>query len=467
MQWRRRGNTTWDSRSIVQRFDGNMARMPWSSTDSVLFDAHLRSTLADIEAALAATGFETLVLHAGNPRMLFQDDQASPFRTNPWFAWLVPAPPAPGSVLRIHRGEVPELLFVAPDDYWHSPPAVPTAPWTGGFRLHAAASAKAALAGLPAPAGPAAWIGEPPPPDPAWQANPAQLIAALEQARCRKTPYEIACLREATRIGAAGHLAAERAFRAGASEFDIHMAFLSAVRQTDEELPYPGIIALNEHAATLHYQLRDREPPARSLSLLIDAGASCRGYGSDITRTWAMGPGTFASLIDGMHRVQQELCAAVAPGADWRELHLMAHRLVARLLREAGILKSGVDEAVDSGISSAFLPHGLGHLLGLQVHDVAGFKARADAEPIPRPAGHPALRLTRRLEAGMVVTVEPGIYFIDSLLAPLRSGPHADAVNWTLVQTLAACGGIRIEDDVVVTASGHDNLTRTAFADVA
>ncbi len=91
-------------------------------------------------------------------------------------------------------------------------------------------------------------------------------------------------------MGVAGHLAAERAFRAGASEFDIHLAFLAAVRQTDEELPYPSIIALNEHAATLHYQLRDRQPPPRSLSLLIDAGASCRGYGSDITRTWAMGP---------------------------------------------------------------------------------------------------------------------------------------------------------------------------------
>jgi Xaa-Pro dipeptidase len=106
-------------------------------------------------------------------------------------------------------------------------------------------------------------------------------------------------------------------------------------------------------------------------------------------------------------------------------------------------------------------------MLGLQVHDVAGFRPAADAEPLPRPEGHPALRLTRRLEAGMVVTVEPGVYFIDSLLDRLRAGPHAGAVNWTLVDTLRACGGIRIEDDVVVTATGHENLTRTAFADVA
>lgn len=438
--------------------------MPWSSIDSVLFDAHLHATLAHVDAALAATGHDALVIHAGNLRMLFQDDQASPFRTNPWFAWLVPAAPAPGSLLRIRRGEAPELLFVAPDDYWHSPPDVPDAPWTAHFRLRALGSGREALAELDSTAGRVAWLGEASPPAAQWQANPPELIAHLEQARCRKTAWEISCLREATAIGVLGHLAAERAFRAGLSEFDIHLAYLGATRQTDDELPYPSIIGLNDHAATLHYQLRDRQPPPRSLSLLIDAGASCRGYGSDITRTWAMGPGIFATLVEGMHALQQELCDAVKPGADWRELHLTAHRLVAALLQETGVLKIGAGEAVERGISSTFLPHGLGHMLGLQVHDVAGFKAAAKAEPIDRPPGHPALRLTRPLEAGMVVTVEPGVYFIESLLAKLRGGPDAGTVNWTLVETLAAHGGIRIEDDVVVTASGHDNLTRTAFA---
>jgi Xaa-Pro dipeptidase len=168
-----------------------------------------------------------------------------------------------------------------------------------------------------------------------------------------------------------------------------------------------------------------------------------------------------------MHGLQQELCEAVAPGIDWRELHLRAHRLIAQLLRDAGVLQLSAEAAVAAGVSSAFMPHGLGHLLGLQVHDVGGLIAVAGTEPIPRPDGHPALRLTRRLEAGMVVTVEPGLYFIDSLLDKLRAGPHAAAVNWTLVDTLRSCGGIRIEDNVVVTASGHENLTRAAFADAS
>jgi Xaa-Pro dipeptidase len=168
-----------------------------------------------------------------------------------------------------------------------------------------------------------------------------------------------------------------------------------------------------------------------------------------------------------MHRLQQELCARVAPGVDWRELHLAAHLLVARLLRDTGVLRVSGEDAVALGLSSTFLPHGLGHLLGLQVHDVGGFCATAQSPPIPRPAGHESLRLTRQLETGMVVTVEPGVYFIDSLLQRLRASPHAQHVDWSLIEALRPCGGIRIEDDVLVTAGGHENLTRAAFAAAA
>jgi Xaa-Pro dipeptidase len=343
---------------------------------------------------------------------------------------------------------------------------VPDDAWTADFEITAVPDAAAALVALQHHAGSTAWVGPSPPPDARWQANPAGLLAQLEQARCRKTAYELACLREATQTAVLGHRAAEQAFRNGASEFDIHLAFLAATRQTDADLPYASIVALNEHCATLHYQLRDTRPPRRRHSLLIDAGASCRGYGSDITRCCATSPGIFADLLGGMHGLQQELCARVSPGADWRELHLRAHHLVAQLLNECGVLKLAAADAVTSGVSGVFLPHGLGHLLGLQVHDVGGFRPTAFADAIPRPAGHPALRLTRQLVPGMVVTVEPGVYFIDSLLRGLRDGPHGSAVNWTLVDTLRACGGIRIEDNLVVTGAGHENLTRTAFADV-
>ncbi len=440
--------------------------MTWSNLDEVLFAAHLRAVQAAIGAALDVTGFDAMVIAGGIERLAFQDDQVYPFKPNPWFSWLTPAPVAPGSLLMVDGRSRPRLLFVAPEDYWHSPPEPPHEAWTAQFALEVVADAAAAVSQVRQRPGRVAWIGEEAPPIEHWVANPPQLLAHLEQARCRKTSHELACLREASRIGVAGHLAAERSFRAGASEFDIHLAFLGAVRQVESQLPYPPIIALNANAATLHYQRRQTSPPARPLSLLIDAGAVCRGYGSDITRTWASGPGLFASLIDGMHELQQQLCEAVQPGVDWRALHLRAHRLVGALLHDAGVLRIDADAALETGVTAAFLPHGLGHLLGLQVHDVGGFRPAADAEAIARPPGHPALRLTRPLEAGMVVTVEPGLYFIGSLLAKLRAGAHAHAVDWKLVEGLADHGGIRIEDNVVVTASGHENLTRIAFADV-
>jgi Xaa-Pro dipeptidase len=431
------------------------------------FNPHLDRILGAIAASMRAVDADTLVVHSGLERLAFLDDQPYPYRPNPWFAWMAPVLHAPGSLILWRDNKKPILYFVSPEDYWHAPPAVPRDPWTSRFDLVPVPDTQSVLAALPGGGERVCWIGEPAPPHPDWLHNPAQVLLDLEQLRCRKSPYEVDCLREATRLGVAGHLAAERAFRTGGSELAIHLAFLGASRQAEIDLPYGNIVALNENAATLHYQYQLPDAPAQHHSLLIDAGASCRGYASDITRTYAASPGPFASLVEGMHRVQQVLCARVAPGVDWRELHLAAHLLVSQLLREAGVLRVSGEDAVAMGISSTFLPHGLGHLLGLQVHDVGGFRASAQSPPIARPPGHESLRLTRRLEIDMVVTVEPGLYFIDSLLQPLRSGPHSQHVDWTLVDVLRPSGGIRIEDDVLVTATGHENLTRAAFAAAA
>ncbi len=427
------------------------------------FTAHLDRIHNAIARSMQELGTDALVIHAGLEHLAFLDDQPYPYKPNPWFVWLAPVLRAPGSLILWRYNKKPILYFVSPEDYWHAPPAIPDDPWTLQFDLQAVPDPQSALAALPAGGERVCWIGEPAPPHPQWLRNPATVLLQLEQLRCRKSPYEVGRLMEATVLGAAGHLAAEQAFRAGGSELEIHLAFLAASRQCEADLPYGNIVALNEHAATLHYQLRAPDRPAQRHSLLIDAGANSRGYASDITRTHAAAPGLFATLVDAMHALQQQLCARVKPGVDWRDLHLSAHQLVAQLLGDAGVLRIAAEDAVAQGISSAFLPHGLGHLLGLQVHDVGGFRAGAHSPPIARPAGHDSLRLTRRLEEDMVVTVEPGIYFIDSLLQPLRTGPHARHVDWSLVETLRPCGGIRIEDDVLVTATGHENLTRAAF----
>jgi Xaa-Pro dipeptidase len=116
-------------------------------------------------------------------------------------------------------------------------------------------------------------------------------------------------------------------------------------------------------------------------------------------------------------------------------------------------------------LSRVFYPHGLGHFLGLQVHDVAGLVDN-DGAPLPRPEGYPALRLTRVLEPGNVLTIEPGLYFIDVLLREWRESGDASMIDWDRVDQLKPFGGIRIEDDVLVTEAGNEDLTRAAFAEL-
>jgi Xaa-Pro dipeptidase len=265
-------------------------------------------------------------------------------------------------------------------------------------------------------------------------------------------------------MAARGHVAAREAFSSGASEFETHLAYCAAAGQREEELPYGNIIAFNENAAVLHYQHLARERGGPRRSFLIDAGAQFRGYAADITRTYSTGDGEFADLVRGMDELQLVLCAAIRSQADYRDIHLLAHRLIAGLLLDAGIIEGDVDDAVASGLSSVFFPHGIGHLLGLQVHDIAGLARDASGTEIPRPAGHPYLRLTRRLEPGFVVTVEPGIYFIDLLLQEARAGSNGRRIHWDVVERLRPYGGIRIEDDVACTAGTPENLTRDAFA---
>src|SRR5690606_10346723 len=143
----------------------------------------------------------------------------------------------------------------------------------------------------------------------------------------------------------------------------------------------------------------------------------------------------FQSMIDAVDAVQQTLCAGVRAGTDYKQLHLDAHLALAAVLKDFGVLKVSPEDALASGVSAAFFPHGLGHGIGLQVHDVAGFAASDAGGRIEPPDGHPYLRLTRVLEPGMVVTIEPGVYFVDLLLEKLRQDGHADAVDWSRVDT--------------------------------
>jgi Xaa-Pro dipeptidase len=436
------------------------------------YEDHLANLQARFNSALEGCGYDAALIYSGLLLPAFRDDQSYPFRAQAWFSIWAPLAPTPDCFIYVRPGSSPKLLISSPEDFWYQQARLPTGEWTRHFAIQLLPSLAAVRAALPQDLSRVALIGEPGPELRHWglaAVNPEKLLLALDFTRAVKTPYERSMLRLANRLGAAGHVAAAAAFAAGDSEFGIHQAFLAAIGQREQELPYNAIVALNEAGSVLHYQNLKREPPAAHHSLLIDAGAQVSGYASDITRTYtfdsrAPGAGDFAALIKAMDGAQQSLCAQVRPGVQWSDIHLAAHRAVATVLRAAGIIDCDADEALANGLSGVFLPHGIGHLLGLQVHDVGGWQQSPTGGEIPRPPGHPYLRLTRRLEAGFVVTMEPGLYFIEPLLAQARADARAAHINWRCVEDLRQYGGIRIEDDLAVTASGCENLTRDAFA---
>ncbi|SDK99296.1 Xaa-Pro dipeptidase [Modicisalibacter muralis] len=435
-------------------------------TDSrtTLHLAHLDALERAYATLLDTHGYDGVLLYSGHPHRHFGDDQEASFATYGHFLHWIAQPGLSHSWLLIRPGQPPLLRFHAPADFWHLAPQIPNAAWTQRFTIETATDAQPPSV-LASRAGKRLAVLGDVTPELAdrigAELNPPALTRALDELRVRKSDYEIDCLSEANRLALAGHHAARDAFLAGGAELDIQLAYLGASRQRESEVPYQNIVGLNAHAGVLHYQHYDIEAPEHRRSLLVDAGHRVAGYAADITRTWA-GPAAdtqFAELISGVDALQQALIAAIRPGVGYVDLHHSMHHHLGELLRTQGLVRCSAESAVESGITRAFCPHGLGHLLGLQVHDVAG-RQDPRGEPLPAPENDPALRLTRELEAGMAVTMEPGLYFIPLLLEPLRDTPAGRDIDWQAVGRLMPHGGIRIEDNVVVGSEGPINLTR-------
>jgi len=435
---------------------------------ATLYGAHLGRLTDRYDQALDGAGFDAVVIGAGIELTRFLDDQRYPFKPNSHLIEWLPLTAHPESCLIYRPGKRPHLIIYRPNDYWHQPPALPGPPWQAHFEIDAVpslAGLSELLSALPART---AWIGDPA----QWRKtpdqdhiNPPAVMSALHYYQPYKSAYELECIRRATRRSVPAQRAAEAAFRRGATEYEILMAFLTAAGQTENELPYPAIVAANTHGAVLHYQHYDRTPSAPA-SLLIDAACATNGYAADITRTHVFDDLEFSAMVVDMDRTQQSICAKVRPGTPFADLHEYAHRCVARLLNEWGLVRRDPDDIFEQGTTALFFPHGLGHYLGVQVHDLGGAMADPTGTEIDRPDRFPHLRLARTLETGQVLTIEPGIYFIDTLLAQLKQSAMSGDVDWDRLDRLKRFGGIRIEDNLVVTEDGAENLTRQAFATI-
>ena len=428
----------------------------------VLYSEHIKELVQRYTHALRSCDAQRALVFAGMPALRDRDDQALPFYADPYFLQWVPLADAAGSIIEFRPGQKPRLVFVTDEDFWHAPVPPPPDAVQREFDVVMSTQRKSADA-LSQRKERTVVIGQ------ATcatndTAEPEAFMHCLDYERAIKTSYEIDCMRRASQKAVAGHRAVAEAFGTGVSEFDLHMRYCQASRQSENELPYGNVIGLNEHAAVLHYQHHETHPPQVSHSLLIDAGAQINGYAADVTRTYAVRPSRFADLIDATDQLQQSVCEMVSDGQDFIELNQRCHELLADLLIRFRLINCSATDAVEDGVTTTFLPHGLGHLLGLQVHDVGGHSIDQAGNTRPPPEQHPFLRLTRKLETDMVVTIEPGIYFIRPLLDGLdRRRPGV--LQHDAIEELLPFGGIRIEDNVQVKSRGQENLTRRAFSE--
>jgi Xaa-Pro aminopeptidase len=282
----------------------------------------------------------------------------------------------------------------------------------------------------------------------------------LSRIRRRKDPVELERMRAAQRATRAAFAAVVPLMRAGVSEREVQIELeAEAFRSGGEAMAYDTTVGGGVNSAVLHFAPSARRFRAGEL-VLIDAGAQYLGYASDITRTYPVGghlDPVQRELHEVVHAAERAAIARCRAGVEWRDVHLTAALAIAEGLVAAGLLRGKPESLVASGAVWLFFPHGIGHLVGLGVRDAGGTPLRERRDD-PKP--YPNLRIDLPLEPGMVVTVEPGIYFVPALLQdPDRRRQHRDEVAWDLVDRMLGFGGIRIEDNVLIGEDGVEILT--------
>ena len=286
-------------------------------------------------------------------------------------------------------------------------------------------------------------------------------IRTVVAQRSVKEPEEVAEIEAALAVSYALHTEAMRETRPGRTEQALAGHLEGFVQSHGRRLAFPMIFT--QHGEVLHNHPTSAVLEPGRLAL-CDAGAtSPRHYASDITRTFPVS-GRFSRMQRALYElvlgVQQHAVASVRPGVLYGDLHLQASKGLAVGLRDLGVLQGDLDEAVAAGAHALFFPHGLGHMMGIDVHDMEGLGEDyvGYGEDITRSDqfGLRSLRLARTLEPGFVVTVEPGLYFIPDLIRLWQSeGKHTDFIDYEAALAFAEVGGIRIEDDVLVTDDAY------------
>jgi Xaa-Pro aminopeptidase len=296
------------------------------------------------------------------------------------------------------------------------------------------------------------------------QGHSMNLVHAVIQQRAHKTPEEIAQMEDALTITAAMHTQIRRSVAPGKLEAHIRGIAEGVAFAQQGRLAYQAICTVQGqtlHNNEYHRRMKDGD------MLLCDIGAeNGMGYAGDITRTYPVSPAFTtqqAELYDLVLKAEVDSIKAVKPGVNYRDIHLGAAKIITDGLQKIGLMKGNADDAVAAGAHALFFPHGLGHMIGLDVHDMEGLGENNVGynKTVERSEqfGTAYLRMARALEQGFVITVEPGIYFIPELIDQWQSeGKCAEFINYEKVQAYKNFTGIRIEDNVLVTEKGYKIL---------
>jgi len=431
-----------------------------------LFQQHIAEKVSRFQHILETLDWDEIVIGSGSEKVQFQDDMAYSFKINPYFREWMPLDKRANCFLQIQRNtDKPTLYLCCKEDIWHSAPQALPEGFSEHLEIIEYASIEELKKQLKISEERLVLINETNDleiPNAQW--NSQQVLHAIDFQRRSKTSYEHACVRQATQLAVPAHRAAEQAFMAGATELEIASAYLSACKRSENEMPYAIIAGINENAAVLHHHQLNRQS-VQPRSFLIDAGVQFNNYASDITRTYAFDKDSdFSAMIDHLDKVQQVLVSEGGIGKSPMDLHVLAQQQIAQILIDFKLLKVSVEQALDKKIINTFFPHGLGHHLGSNVHDKGSRLASPKGDLVPASEKYPKLRASAPMVANQIYTVEPGIYFIPSLLDKLNAGKQADSINWKELKKWIPYGGIRIEDNIILHANSElENITRQAF----
>ena len=429
-----------------------------------------------------ALGTTPALLAAGLPRVRNYRAWTHPFRATSHFLYLTAQSHTPGAFLYLEGGRAELYLDPPGDDHalWHG--EVPS--WDD-LKTHTGVDAVRPLSELRNAKGLSSAATLPPQDDasaallseyvgrqvPARSGHElasgspdAALADAMIALRLHHDDAAIAQLRAAATATAAAHAAGVAAARPGRRESEVRAAMEAAMASHGVSNAYLPIVTVR--GEVLHNEHHTNTLRAGDL-LLADVGAeSPEGWAGDVTRVWAVGGEPSASQREAYAIVlaaQKAALDAAKPGARYRDVHRAARRTLVSGLVDAGVFRGSVDDLDARGAGALFFPHGVGHLIGLDVHDMEDLGDRAGYAPGRSRAsafGESYLRLDRDLEPGMAVTIEPGFYQVPALLNDARyTAALGDAFDRKALARFADVRGIRIEDDILITASGHENLT--------